>query len=42
MDDLRVILDRLEPELGALEGEPEVLSGGITNRNLRVRLGGND
>ena len=42
MDDLRVILDRLEPELGALEGEPEVLSGGITNRNLRARLGGND
>jgi thiamine kinase-like enzyme len=42
VDDLRVILDRLEPELGALEGEPEVLSGGITNRNLRARLGGND
>ena len=42
MDDLRVILDRLEPELGPLEGEPEVLSGGITNRNLRVRLGGGE
>ncbi len=42
MDDLRVILARLEPELGKLEGEPEVLSGGITNRNLRVRLGGED
>ena len=42
MDDLRVILDRLEPELGRLEGEPEVLSGGITNRNLRVTLGGDD
>ena len=42
MDDLRVILDRLEPELGELDGEPEVLSGGITNRNLRARLGGND
>jgi thiamine kinase-like enzyme len=42
VDDLRVILDRLEPELGPLEGEPEVLSGGITNRNLRARLGGAD
>ena len=42
MDDLRVILDRLEPELGRLEGEPEVLSGGITNRNLRVTLGESD
>jgi len=42
VDDLRVILDRLEPELGRLEGEPEVLSGGITNRNLRVTLGGDD
>jgi thiamine kinase-like enzyme len=42
VDDLRVILDRLEPELGVLDGEPEVLSGGITNRNLRARLGGND
>ena len=42
VDDLRVILARLEPDLGALEGEPEVLSGGITNRNLRVRLGGRD
>ena len=43
MDDVAApILRRLEPDLGALEGEPVVLSGGITNRNLRARLGGRD
>ncbi len=42
MDELRSVLDLLEPELGPLEGEPEVLSGGITNRNLKARLGGAD
>ncbi len=37
--DLDAILAILEPDLGPLEGEPIVLSGGITNRNLKVRLG---
>jgi thiamine kinase-like enzyme len=32
----------LTPALGALEGEPRPLSGGITNRNFRVALGGRD
>ena len=40
VDDLRDILAELEPELGPLAGEPEVLSGGITNHNLKARLGG--
>jgi thiamine kinase-like enzyme len=35
-------LTRLEPLLGALSGEPEPLSGGITNRNYRARLGSRD
>lgn len=39
---LDALLARLRPELGAPEGAPEVLSGGITNRNYRVRLGGAD
>jgi thiamine kinase-like enzyme len=34
------ILERLVPELGALDGEPEPLEGGITNRNYVARLGG--
>ena len=42
MDDLDVILARLEPDLGPLTGEPVVLSGGITNRNLKTRLGDRD
>jgi thiamine kinase-like enzyme len=37
-----VIAARLAPELGPLEGRPEPLSGGITNRNFRVRMGGED
>jgi thiamine kinase-like enzyme len=32
-------LSRLEPLLGALSGSPQPLSGGITNRNYRARLG---
>jgi thiamine kinase-like enzyme len=36
------ILRRLESLLGALTGEPSELGGGITNRNLRVTLGGID
>lgn len=35
-------LDHLVPLLGSLEGEPVPLDGGITNRNFRVHLGGND
>ena len=42
MDDLSDILRRLEPSLGPLTGEPEPLSGGITNRNFRATLGGTD
>jgi thiamine kinase-like enzyme len=42
MPDLAAVIDRLEPELGALEGEPHPLDGGITNRNYRLRLGGED
>jgi thiamine kinase-like enzyme len=38
--DLDSILARLEPQLGAADGELEPLSGGITNRNYRARLGG--
>jgi thiamine kinase-like enzyme len=36
------LLDELEPVLGARGGEPIALDGGITNRNYRVALGGND
>jgi thiamine kinase-like enzyme len=39
---LEDILRRLEPSLGPLSGEPEALSGGITNHNFRARLGGVD
>jgi thiamine kinase-like enzyme len=42
MPALNTIISRLEPELGPLEGEPQPLDGGITNRNYRVRLGGED
>jgi thiamine kinase-like enzyme len=40
--ELNDILPRLEPLLGQLEGAAAPLSGGITNRNFRVRLGGGD
>jgi thiamine kinase-like enzyme len=36
------LLDELEPVLGARQGEPVALDGGITNRNFRVVLGGAD
>ena len=36
------VLDRLASDLGAVEGEPVPLEGGITNRNWRARLGGVD
>jgi thiamine kinase-like enzyme len=39
---LNDILPRLEPLLGPLDGDPVPLSGGITNRNFRVRLGDHD
>jgi thiamine kinase-like enzyme len=42
MPELAAIIARLEPELGPLEGEPQPLDGGITNRNFRLRLGGED
>ena len=40
--EIRQILTRLEPELGVVEGEPVALTGGITNRNYRVRMGAID
>jgi thiamine kinase-like enzyme len=36
---LNEIVQRLEPSLGPLAGEPSELDGGITNRNFRVKLG---
>ena len=40
MQQLNDAIARLEGALGAREGEPVALSGGITNRNFRVVLGG--
>ncbi len=42
MVELEDILRRLEASLGPLSGEPVALHGGITNRNFRVTLGGED
>ena len=42
VDDLAAAIARLEPRLGPLRGEPQVLGGGMTNRNVRVRLGEGD
>jgi thiamine kinase-like enzyme len=42
MEELSAILADLEPRLGAREGDPQPLDGGITNRNYRVRLGGSE
>jgi thiamine kinase-like enzyme len=42
MPELGALLRRLELKLGTLEGEALPLSGGITNRNYRLRLGGRD
>jgi thiamine kinase-like enzyme len=39
---LEEILARLQLTLGELTGEPQPLSGGITNHNFRVTLGGED
>jgi thiamine kinase-like enzyme len=40
--ELNDIVHDLEPELGPVEGRPEPLEGGITNRNYRVRMGGQE
>jgi phosphotransferase family enzyme len=37
--DIGLIIERLEPLLGPLDGEAVPLAGGITNRNYRARLG---
>ena len=42
MSDLQPFLDRLVPLLGELEGEPEPLEGGITNRNYRATFAGSE
>jgi thiamine kinase-like enzyme len=40
--ELAAALAALEPLIGRAEGEPTPLDGGITNRNYRVRIGGDD
>jgi thiamine kinase-like enzyme len=40
--ELNDILQGLESALGPLSGEPSALTGGITNRNYRVTLGGEE
>jgi thiamine kinase-like enzyme len=40
--ELDAALAALEPWIGAAEGAPEPLGGGITNRNFRLRAGGHD
>jgi len=42
MSEISEIVERLVPILGGLSGEPVPLDGGITNRNYRVRLGGDE
>jgi thiamine kinase-like enzyme len=42
MNEITEILDRLSPILGYPVGEPVPLEGGITNRNYKVRFGGDD
>src|SRR3954463_2437520 len=42
MEELAEVVAILEPQLGAAEGEPSPLEGGITNRNFRMRFGGAD
>jgi thiamine kinase-like enzyme len=36
---VRDLVERLRPELGEIDGSPEPLEGGITNRNFRLRAG---
>jgi thiamine kinase-like enzyme len=40
--ELAAALAALEPVIGRAEGEPAALDGGLTNRNFRVRAGGDD
>src|SRR5262245_17117409 len=40
MTEVLQIVERLTPDLGELEGDPEPLEGGITNRNFLVTMGG--
>ena len=40
--ELAAALAALAPQLGRAEGEPVPLEGGITNRNFRMRIGGDD
>jgi thiamine kinase-like enzyme len=40
--ELAAALAALEPVIGSAEGEPAALDGGLTNRNYRVRAGGDD
>jgi thiamine kinase-like enzyme len=40
--ELAAALAALEPVIGRPEGEPAALDGGLTNRNFRVRAGGDD
>ena len=40
--ELAAALAALAPQIGAPEGEPTALDGGITNRNFRLRAGGRD
>lgn len=42
LSDLRPFIDRLVPLLGQLEGEPQPLEGGITNRNYRATFAGSE
>jgi thiamine kinase-like enzyme len=42
MDPLSKAIERLSEMLGAPEGEPVPLEGGITNRNFRARFGDDD
>jgi thiamine kinase-like enzyme len=42
MGELDHILAQLEPALGSPDGEPVPLDGGITNRNFRAALGGEE
>ncbi len=42
MVELESIVGRLEEQLGAADGDPLPLEGGITNRNFRLRLGGDE
>ena len=42
IDPLSKAIERLSEMLGAPEGEPVPLEGGITNRNFRARFGGDD